>query len=184
MVSQSGVPMTTFFGTAGAFYLAPYFLFGIVLRERPEWLRDPQSGVLSFGIILIVLASQQFGMFGLSNPVLTLQMPAALAGMACVVLLLQRLPVYAPLSRLGHYSYTIYLWHVLAGAAMRDAMLRIGVTSIPTLFLGSLVVGVAAPIALYHIARRIPLLSVAVTGDRWIGANANLRAVPAAAMRT
>ena len=121
MVSQSGIPMTTFFGVPGAFYLAPYFLFGIILRERPEWLRDRQSGVLALGIIVIVLTSQQLGMFGLTNPVTLLQLPAAIAGMAFVVLLLQRFPQYPLLSRVGHYSYTIYLWHVLAGAAVRDA---------------------------------------------------------------
>jgi peptidoglycan/LPS O-acetylase OafA/YrhL len=184
MVSQSGVAMTTFFGTAGAFYLAPYFFFGIILRERPEWLRDPRAGVLAFGIIVIVLTSQQFGMFGITNTVTLLQLPAAIAGMAGVVLLLQRFPRYALLSRVGHYSYTIYLWHVLAGAAVRDALLRTGVTTIPGLFLCSLTAGIAAPIVIYYVARRIPLLSVAVTGDRWLGADTALRAAPAGAIRS
>jgi len=184
MVSQSGIPMTTFFGAAGSFYLAPYFLFGIILRERPEWLHDRQSGVLAFGIIAIVLTSQQFGMLGFINVLTVLQLPAAIAGMAGVVFLLQRFPNYELLARIGHYSYTIYLWHVLAGAAVRTALMRVGVTSIPTLFVITLMAGITVPIMLYHIAKRVPWLSVAVTGDRWIGANAGMRRVPAAAMRS
>jgi glucan biosynthesis protein C len=168
MVSQSGATLTTFFGTAGAFYLAPYFLFGIILREQPRWLRDPQAGVLALGIVVVVLTSQQFGLFGLANEVSVLQLPAAIAGMAGVVFLLQRFPRNALLARIGHYSYTIYLWHVLAGAATRSALLKAGVTSVPTLFMITLMAGVATPIALYHIARRVPLLSVAVTGERRI----------------
>jgi glucans biosynthesis protein C len=181
MVSQSGVPMTEFFGIAGAFYLAPYFLFGIILRERPEWLQDRRAGVLALGVVVIVLASQQFGLFGLTNPVTLLQLPAAVAGMAGVVFLLQRFPRNDLLARVGRYSYTIYLWHVTAGAAARDILMHGGVTSIPALFVCTLIVGVAAPIALYHIARRIPLISVAVTGDRWRRAEPTVRAIPAAA---
>jgi glucan biosynthesis protein C len=170
MVSQAGFDITTFFGISGAFYLAPYFLFGIILRERPDLLRDPRSGVLALGVVVIVLTSQQLGMLGIANPVTLLQLPAAVAGMAGVVFLLQRFPGNVLLARIGSYSYTIYLWHVLAGAATRDGLMRVGITTIPTLFLCSLAVGVAAPIVFYHIARRVPLLSVAVTGERWVGA--------------
>ena len=165
MVSQSGITVVPFFGLAGAFYLAPYFLFGVILRERPEWLSDQQVGTLSMGIILIILASQQFGLFGVTNEVTVLQLPAAIAGMAGVVFLLQRFPKNAVLGNIGRYSYTIYLWHIVASGAARDVLIKAGVTTIPTLFLSSVVVGVAAPIVLYNIAVRIPLLSVAVTGE-------------------
>ncbi|HEY4044843.1 MAG TPA: acyltransferase [Rhodopila sp.] len=168
MISQSGITVTTFFGAAGALYLAPYFLFGIILRERPEWLRDPQSGWLAAGIIVVVLTSQQVGMFGFANAVTVLQLPAAIAGMAGVVFLLQRFPRNALFARIGYYSYTIYLWHVAAGAAMRTALLDAGVTSIPALFLLTVIAGVATPICLYIVARRVPLLSLAVTGERWV----------------
>jgi glucans biosynthesis protein C len=168
MISQSGMTVTTFFGIAGAFYLAPYFLFGIILRGQLEWLRNPTSGLLAGGIVVLVLAAQQLGIFGLANEVTVLQLPAAIAGMAGVVFLLQRFPKNALLARIGHYSYTIYLWHVMAGAAMRGALIHAGVTSIPTLFLFSLTAGVVTPIIMCLAARRVPLLSVAVTGERWL----------------
>ena len=167
MVSQSGVPMTTFFGIAGAFYLAPYFLFGTILRDRPEWLRDKQSGVIALGLIGIVLTSQQFCLFGLTNEVTLLQLPAAVAGMAGVVFLLQRFPDNALLARIGSYSYTVYLWHIAAGAGVRAGLIKIGVTAVPALFGVSFVAAVTAPVLLYHVARRIPMLSVAITGERW-----------------
>lgn len=168
MISQSGVTVTTFFGIAGAFYLAPYFLFEIILRGEPDWLRNPTSGLLAGGIVVLILAAQQLGIFGLANEVTVLQLPAAIAGMAGVVFLLQRFPKNALLTRIGYYSYTIYLWHVMASAAMRGKLMHAGVTSIPMLFLFSLTAGVVTPIIMYRAARRVPLLSVAVTGERWL----------------
>ena len=93
-------------------------------------------------------------------------MPAALAGMAGVVFLLQCMPRYAPLAAVGGYSYTIYLWHIAASAAVRGVLMKAGVTSLPLMFGLCFLAGLTAPIILYHIARRIPLLSIAVTGER------------------
>lgn len=166
MVMQSGEPMPIFFGVSGALYLAPYFLFGTLLRDYPAWLRDKQFGALAFGIMIIVLASQQLGLLGLTVPVSVLQLPAAMCGMAGVVVLLQRFPENALLARIGSYSYTIYLWHVLAASTVRDGLIRLGVTAVPSLYVLSFLAAVAAPILLYHVARRIPLMSVAVTGER------------------
>jgi peptidoglycan/LPS O-acetylase OafA/YrhL len=119
-------------------------------------LRNPRSGLLAGGIVVLVLAAQQLGIFGLANEVTVLQLPAAIAGMAGVVFLLQRFPKNALLTRIGYYSYTIYLWHVMAGAAMRGALMHAGVTSIPMLFLFSLTAGVVTPIIMYEAARRVP----------------------------
>ena len=166
MICQSGVPVTTMFGLGGALYLAPYFLFGIILREHPDLTRDPRSGILAAGIVVIVLASQQFGLFGLARVINALDLPAALAGMAGVVFLLQRLPKIQLLASIGIYSYTVYLWHVVASAATRTVLIKIGITEIPVLFGLCFVAAVAVPIVMYHVARRIPLVSVAITGER------------------
>lgn len=184
MISQSGLQITTFLGLAGSLYLAPYFLFGIILREHPQWLRNPQSGILALGIMLIVLTSQQLGLFGLIDAVTLLQMPAALAGMACVVFLLQRFPNNAVLAHIGYYSYTIYLWHIAASAAVRSGLIKIGVSGVPTLFALSFVAAVVVPIALYQVTRRVPILSLLFTGERplpnnWIAPSARQHAVQA-----
>ena len=165
MVDQSGWSITSCFSLDGAFYLAPYFLFGMILRENPAWLRDRPAGRMALGIVAIVLTCQQLGLAGLMVPVTVLQLPAALAGMSGVVLLLQRFPRSRLLAAVGAYSYTIYLWHVAAGAATRTILVKAGIAGVPVLFPPIFAASVALPIVLYHIARRSPLLSVAVTGE-------------------
>jgi glucan biosynthesis protein C len=164
MTAQANLNVPTFFSFNGALYLAPYFLFGILLREQPAWLQDRRSGQLASGVVLIVLTAQQLGLFGLADGVTVLQLPAALAGMAGVVSLLQLTPRNALLAAIGGYSYTIYLWHIVASSAVRGALLKAGVTSLPIMFGLCFVAAVIAPIVLFHIARRVPLLGVAVTG--------------------
>jgi len=165
MVGQSGLSVTTCFSLGGAIYLAPYFLFGIILREHPEWLRHGSVGMMALGIVVIVLTSQQLGLHHVTDPVTALQLPAALAGMAGVVFLLQRFPRSTLLAAVGGYSYTIYLWHVVAGAAVRAILIKAGIVSIPALFPLIFVAAVTLPIMLYHVARRVPFLSMAVTGE-------------------
>ena len=166
LFAQAGITVTTFFSLDGAIYLAPYFLFGILLRQNGQVLGQPGFGILALGVMVIVLTAQQMGMFGLSNGVTVLQLPAALAGMACVVFLLQRMPQSRPLAWVGGYSYTIYLWHIVASAGTRTMLLKAGVTSLPLLFGACFVAALIAPILLHHAARCVPLVSVAVTGER------------------
>jgi len=177
MISQSGWSITRFFSLAGAFYLAPYFLFGILLREHPAWLRDCSTGALALGIVVIVLICQQLGLNGLMHQTTVLQMPAALAGMAAVVFLLQRFPRITLLAAIGGYSYTIYLWHVAAGAAARLVLVNVGIDSTSVLFGPIFITAVFAPTLLYHVARTVPFLSVAATGETWMRPNAAIMPV-------
>jgi glucan biosynthesis protein C len=166
MVAQAGVALPNFFSIHGATYLAPYFLFGILLREQPEWLRDRRSGSLALVIVVIVLTAQQCGLYGWTDGVTLLQLPAAVAGMAFVVLLLQRMPQNKLMALIGGYSYTVYLWHIIASAAVRGALIKANITSVPILFGVCFGAAITAPIILYHVAKFIPLISVAVTGEK------------------
>jgi peptidoglycan/LPS O-acetylase OafA/YrhL len=170
MISQSDANVTTCFSLNGALYLAPHFLFGILLREQPEWLRDRRAGTLALGIVTIVLTAQQFGLYGVTKDITILQLPAAVAGMAGIVFLLQRMPPNAMLAAVGTYSYTIYLWHVVANSAVRGVLIRAGITNLPLLFSSCFITALIAPIVLYYCARRIPILSVAVTGEKCLSA--------------
>jgi glucans biosynthesis protein C len=172
MIAQAGVEVTSFMGIAGSIYLAPYFLFGIILRANPEWLQDRRAGILALGIMIIVLGTQQFGLNHIIDRITIMDLPAAMAGMAGVVFFLQRFPKNQLLARIGFYSYTIYLWHVIANAAARAVLIKLQITDIPTLFVAGLTAGVIVPIVMYHVARRIPLVSWAVTGERRILGNA------------
>ncbi len=171
MVAQAGVPLPTFFSLYGVSYLGPYFLFGIILRERHMLLRDRRTGDVALGVVVIVLIAQQLGLWGLTVGVELLQLPAALAGMGFVFVLLQRFPRIGILAAVGEYSYTIYLWHIMASAGVRNALIRAGISNLPLTFTLCFLAGLTAPIVLYHIARRIPLISTAVTGERWQRAN-------------
>ena len=93
-------------------------------------------------------------------------MPAVLAGMAGAAFLLQRLPRNTVLETIGGYSYTIFLWHVVVGAAARLVLLRLGVTSTPVLFSLILAAAVSGPMLLLHALRWTPWLSMALTGER------------------
>ncbi len=166
LFAQAGIPVTNFFSLNGAIYLAPYFLFGILLRQNSQVLLQPGFGILALGVMVIVLTAQQIGMLGLSNGVTQLQLPAALAGMACVVFLLQRMPQSRLLARIGGYSYTIYLWHIAASAGTRAMLLKAGVTDLPLLFGACFMAALIAPIMLHQAARCVPLVSVAVTGEK------------------
>ncbi len=167
MVAQAGVELPTFFSLYGVCYLGPYFLFGIILRERHMLLNNRQVGSVALGVVVIVLLAQQLGLWGVTVGVDLVQLPAALAGMGFVFILLQRFPRIGMLAAIGEYSYTIYLWHIIASAGVRHAAMSAGISNLPLIFSLCFLAGLIAPIALYHIARRIPLISTAVTGERW-----------------
>ena len=170
IVAQCSTDIIQFLSLSDAIRLAPYFLFGILLRERGEALRDPELGpklgLYALGIVAIVLAGQQFGMNGWGNEISRTQMPAVLAGMAGAAFLFQRLPRSAVLETVGGYSYTIFLWHVVVGAAARLVLLKLGVTSTPVLFSLILIAAVSGPILLLHALRWTPLLSMVLTGEK------------------
>jgi peptidoglycan/LPS O-acetylase OafA/YrhL len=165
LVSEDGVPITQFFSVVNTLYLAPHFLFGMILREHQGWLRERQWGTTALWMIGIVLTAQQLGMNGLANEVTLMQLPAAIVGMACVVFLMQRLPSNKLLASIGVYSYTIYLWHIIPSAAVRTVLIKVGVESTAVRFAFCFVAAVIAPIITCEVARRIPLLSVAMTGE-------------------
>ncbi len=166
MIAQSFNGIILFFSISDAIRLTPYFLFGILLRERGEWLCDPKVGLFALGIVAVVLTSQQLAMNGLANEMSRTQMPAVLAGMAGATFLFQRLPRTLVLESIGRYSYPIFLWHVVVGAAARLVLIRLGVVNTPALFMLVLVAAVSGPILLLHMLRWTPLLSIALMGER------------------
>ena len=166
MVAQSFDGIPQLLNLCDAIRLAPYFLFGILLRQHGDWLREPKVGLYALGIVAIVLVSQQFAMLGLANDISRKQMPAVLAGMAGAVFLFQRLPRLRALETIGGYSYTIFLWHVVIGAAARLTFVRLGLTSTPVLFVLIFSAAVSGPVFLLHLLRWTPWLSMALTGER------------------
>ena len=166
MITQSFNEITKFLSLADAVRLTPYFLFGVILRERGEWLRDSKVGLFALAVVAIVLTSQQFAMQGLANEISRTEMPAVLAGMAGAAFLFQRLPQNPVLEAIGAYSYTIFLWHVVIGAAARLALIALGIDSTPILFVLIFSAAVVGPVILHHMLRRAPWLCMALTGEK------------------
>jgi len=169
MITQSRDDITQFLSFSDAIRLTPCFLFGILLREHGEWLRQPKAGLFALGAVAIILISQQLAMNGLANEISRTQMPAVLAGMAGAAFLFQRLPRNSFLEIIGAYSYTIFLWHVVIGAAARLVLTKLGVVGTPMLFTLIFIAAVLGPIVLQHMLQWTPLLSMALTGEKLTG---------------
>lgn len=185
ILGQAEFDMTEFFSIAGAVYLLPHFLFGVLLRERADLLKDRAVGLLALGIVATVLTAQQLGLNGVAPQLSSMQLSAVLAGMAMVVFLLQRFPDNAFLAGIGRYAYTIYLWHMLSNAVARQFGLRLGLHSNIELFVFCLTAAIGAPILLHCLAARVPLLCLMLTGSRGLPRPhkraANVTASPASA---
>jgi peptidoglycan/LPS O-acetylase OafA/YrhL len=164
MVSRS-FPVTSLFSLNGAFYLAPFFLFGVILRTEPALLRSASSLRASFSIVAVVLLVQQAGMHGEANPLDRYSLPAALCGCAAAYGLFVICPRVAMLETIGTYSYTIYLWHSISSAALRPFAEQLGLAG-EAEFLLLLATGIALPIAIHKAVEQVPVLCTLAAGIR------------------
>lgn len=165
MVSRS-FDITLFFSLNGAFYLAPYFLFGMILRLQPGFLERRELLAPALWIVAIVMLLQQATTFEGGLQIARTSVPAALCGCAAAYFMIVRCPRIAVFERIGSYSYTIYLWHGIAAAGVRESLERI--VQLPQLpeFMLLLAVGLAAPIAIHLFVSRVPVLCTLVAGLR------------------
>ena len=163
MVSRS-FAVSSFFSLNGAFYLAPFFLFGMVLREERTLLDNPKSLRAALWLVAVVMLVQQAGALGEANPLDRNSLAAVLCGCSAAYALFVLCPRISFLERIGTYSYTIYLWHSIASAAIRPLIERhIGMAT-GAEFIVLLVTGIAVPIGIHITVERIPLISTLVAG--------------------
>lgn len=144
--------------------LLPFFLFGIVIQRRSDWMKSPITRLIALILLIGSVASVPLGQpeaVGLDEAGLV----TWLGGGSAVILLLLYVPRIAGLELLAAYSFTIYLWHPAASAATRMLLWKLGVQSTPLLFVAGLTVGLAAPVIMHLVALRLPkLLSMPVIG--------------------
>jgi peptidoglycan/LPS O-acetylase OafA/YrhL len=168
MVSRS-FAVTSFFSLNGAFYLAPFFLFGMILREERTLLESPKSLRAALWLVGVVMLVQQAGALGEANPLDGTSLAAVLCGCSAAYALLVLCPRITSVEKIGTYSYTIYLWHSIAAAAVRPLVERhLGLTT-GAEFLVLFGIGIAVPIGIHLIVERIPLISILVAGISHIG---------------
>ena len=152
-LAHSFNPLPVYFGLQGAAYLLPFFLLGLGSNRFGEQLpRGPvmlSTGALlaGLGLYLILVTQAMPDRPGIAALVISASL--------CVFLLRSHLELRW-LAWIGVYSFAIYLFHSFFSAASRIALMQLGVSSVPTLFIAGLLAGIAGPIAAALILRRVP----------------------------
>jgi peptidoglycan/LPS O-acetylase OafA/YrhL len=161
---SSRTPDTVLLGSA--LYLAPYFLFGMLLGEMPERLQSGRALAVALLVAIVAVGIQQASLQGLLPPIPKTHLVATACGASLVFIVLALLPPLRLLSAIGACSFTIYLWHIFGSAGARMGLNALGVESAALLFLPCLALGLALPIALHRVALLSPLLSWPIAGVR------------------
>ncbi|WP_028117092.1 acyltransferase family protein [Ferrimonas senticii] len=150
---------------SGAIYLLPFFLMG-VMAQRFISQHPPSLSLARLGLPLALLA-----LLLIVVGALPLQPQRSLLGLligvvACVGLWAWR-PQWSGLALIGHYSYSIYLFHVFFTAATRMGLMKLGITEVVLLLPLSLLTGIVGPLLLERIIVKMPLLPTLLLGKRW-----------------
>jgi peptidoglycan/LPS O-acetylase OafA/YrhL len=151
---------------SGYLLIFPFFLFGLGAKRFPAQLFAPRA-LTAYAILAVAgLGIHQMIWFGAAKlteveyNVLVLVTVYATQG-----LIFRHRRAYGPLARLGHYSYPIYLFHLIAiGVAVRVAQ-AIQATNEHALFALKLAFGLALPLLATLAVSRVPLLNLVLLGE-------------------
>ncbi|UWQ23184.1 acyltransferase family protein [Jannaschia sp. W003] len=157
------------FSTKQAFYLAPYFLCGVIYYRYLHVFRQHRwiIGILCLVTIVVSLwlnlsRIEDQGFFSRS----TRDLQSLALGMTAPVFLMLCLPNWAPLTRFGAASFTIYLYHVFATSASRRVFDSLGMDGGAFVIVAGILAGILLPIALHILAERNGLTRRLVLGQR------------------
>jgi peptidoglycan/LPS O-acetylase OafA/YrhL len=136
----------------GAIYLMPYFLVGMAYSRfslggifASPWIRLGLVGLAAATIVLMGMP--------ISNP--DRRTPEMLlTGMSLCLLSLSSGIVVTRLAQIGKYSYSIYLFHVFFTAFARICLSRVGIQFLALDILLGVLLGLAGPILVDHLASR------------------------------
>jgi peptidoglycan/LPS O-acetylase OafA/YrhL len=142
-----------YFGLQGAAFLLPFFLAGMASNRFSD--RLPRAPVMlatgaafTIAILYLVFIEQRI-------PSRTEFVSLVISVSICVFLLRCQFEVRW-LAWIGVYSFAIYLFHSMFSAASRIGLLGMGVSSVAILLIAGVLVGVAGPIVVTAILRRVP----------------------------
>jgi peptidoglycan/LPS O-acetylase OafA/YrhL len=148
-------------------YLGPFFIAGL-LASRFSWRT---ASVLSRTLVVASLAPlllvTQLGVLGVIAFIPPREsLIATVTGVVgCLSLLLTRWK-WRPLTFIGKYSFTIYLFHVPAAVASRVLLSHAGVHQIAVLAAVCVIVGIAVPIVIETRCRKNRWTSLLILGQR------------------
>ncbi len=161
MLLSLGQPYSPYFGFKGFVYLVPFFFVGFLIRRY--LVGFTLSRIVAGSAFTIVLASAVYFDYGSVRSLMAMCMGTLL----CISLYYLRLQVPI-LASLGHYSYSIFIYHVFFTAAAR-IMLEFAIDGyvfykiiVCTFF------GVVGPIILYRVFRNIAVLRPLAFGEAYV----------------
>lgn len=153
----------------GAHYLAPFFIFGVLVARR-------ESLINQYRIIVTILALVATGWgLGLNLEELRLtgslsvderDLQSALLSLGIITLLKLYLPNFDALSGFGPLAFTIYLYHVFGTSGMRRAAQAMEIESTWLVYALCVVAGFGVPYIFHSLCSRIQVMRVLFIGLR------------------
>jgi len=145
-----------FFRVAEAASLTPYFILGILLYKYHAVLlsRRVLIPAATFSIIGALIKLGVF--FDVVEFSSLLNFSWLLVSLSMIIMSYRLMPVLPSIQWIGLYTYAIYLWHPMANASTRMALIKIGIDERLILFCIGLLVGVFGPIVLYKLSQKLP----------------------------
>jgi len=144
--------------------LLPYFIFGTLVQRYPKLFSSRPVLIAAVLLTLFIVAFQLVNIVNDRWPYHGMFLPVYLWTAGVIVLLLNTLGRVSWLAMIALYSFTIYLWHPIPNAAVREGLQAIGVSTHWIIVPLGFAAGVAVPIVIHKIAVRIPIVRTLVTG--------------------
>ena len=153
---------------SGAIYLLPYFVLGIGILRFETRLINKGSAVFASVLFVVILPFHLFvGHMPALDHRMFLTAIQLLTGLCATFLFIAYRKDVPALSCIGHYSYSIYLFHLLGGAvSIRIAKYFVSTTTSPTQFVLHIVLGIFIPILIELILVRNMYLRFLFLGVR------------------
>ncbi|WP_338505241.1 acyltransferase [Sphingomonas kaistensis] len=155
---------TTFLSFNGALYLLPYFIVGMILQNHLHLLARAELSRLAIALVVTVLVLQWTAQTAGGTEFHRRMLSATMCGIAGAYLMLVHCPRIAFAQWIGRYSYTIFLWHSISGAAVRHLLERLVVLPTALTFVVLSAVSILIPVAIHLVVQRLPGVSLLVAG--------------------
>lgn len=163
----TGVSGPHFFSLNGALSLAPYFTFGMCAYRYRRWLERHAASVAAFTATVFLASFAISTIRYIADPTIPVDhniLQAMTFGMSLCVFLLLWCPRLENSRKIGVFSFTIYLYHVLGTAGMRLALEKMGIMSIAIHIPFGVASGILVPVLVHLAAKRHPLAALIILG--------------------
>ena len=158
---------TALFSVNSAVQLFPFYLLGLTVLRHRDWMIRHRRALMLLCLAAIVAGTiwnlgQLVAQGELSENRRDLQSLAVGLGVCLLVVL--AMPRIAALSWIGPPSFTIYLYHVLGTASVREALYSMGLTSVPLNYAAGIAGGIGLPVGLHLLVSQSKALRGPVLG--------------------